>query len=212
MIIANVMTRNPIFVSPDMSVNDARALMTREKIGKLPVLDKNNRLVGIVTKKDLVKAGPSAATSLDMYEISYLLSKLKVETVMERNVLTVQQTEVVEEAARIMADSQVGCLPVMKGELLVGIITETDLFRTFVDMFGARHDGIRATFQVEEKPGMIAQVSKAIADVNGNIVSLVTFDGDDMSQRRCTVKVTGVERSTFEEILRNSTLEIEDIR
>lgn len=212
MIIANVMTRNPIFVSPDMSVNDARALMTREKIGKLPVLDKNNRLVGIVTKKDLVKAGPSAATSLDMYEISYLLSKLKVETVMERNVLTVQQTEVVEEAARIMADSQVGCLPVMKGELLVGIITETDLFRTFVDMFGARHDGIRATFQVEEKPGMIAQVSKAIADANGNIVSLVTFDGDDLSQRRCTVKVTGVERSTFEEILRNSTLEIEDIR
>ena len=212
MIIANVMTRNPIFVSPDMSVNDARALMTREKIGKLPVLDKNNRLVGIVTKKDLVKAGPSAATSLDMYEISYLLSKLKVETVMERNVLTVQQTEVVEEAARIMADSQVGCLPVMKGELLVGIITETDLFHTFVDMFGARHDGIRATFQVEEKPGMIAQVSKAIADANGNIVSLVTFDGDDMSQRRCTVKVTGVERSTFEEILRNSTLEIEDIR
>ncbi|MBR2361884.1 MAG: CBS domain-containing protein [Spirochaetaceae bacterium] len=212
MIIANVMTRNPIFVSPDMSVNDARALMTREKIGKLPVLDKNNRLVGIVTKKDLVKAGPSAATSLDMYEISYLLSKLKVETVMERNVLTVQQTEVVEEAARIMADSQVGCLPVMKGELLVGIITETDLFRTFVDMFGARHDGIRATFQVEEKPGMIAQVSKAIADANGNIVSLVTFDGDDMSQRRCTVKVTGVERNTFEEILRNSTLEIEDIR
>ena len=100
----------------------------------------------------------------------------------------------------------------MKGELLVGIITETDLFRTFVDMFGARHDGIRATFQVEEKPGMIAQVSKAIADANGNIVSLVTFDGDDMSQRRCTVKVTGVERSTFEEILRNSTLEIEDIR
>ena len=212
MIIANVMTRNPIFVSPDMSVNDARALMTREKIGKLPVLDKNNRLVGIVTKKDLVKAGPSAATSLDMYEISYLLSKLKVETVMERNVLTVQQTEVVEEAARIMADSQVGCLPVMKGELLVGIITETDLFRTFVDMFGARHDGIRGTFQVEEKPGMIAQVSKAIADANGNIVSLVTFDGDDLSQRRCTVKVTGVERSTFEEILRISTLEIEDIR
>ncbi len=212
MIIANVMTRNPIFVSPDMSVNDARALMTREKIGKLPVLDKNNRLVGIVTKKDLVKASPSAATTLDMYEISYLLSKLKVETVMERQVLTVQQTEVVEEAARIMADSEVGCLPVMKGELLVGIITETDLFRTFVDMFGARHDGIRATFRVEERPGMIAQVSKAIADANGNIVSLVTFDGDDLSQRRCTVKVTGVERPKCEEILQESTLEIEDIR
>ena len=212
MIIANVMTRNPIFASPDMSVNDARALMTREKIGKLPVLDKNNRLVGIVTKKDLVKAGPSAATTLDMYEISYLLTKLKVETVMVKNVVTVQQTEVVEEAARIMADSDVGCLPVMKGELLVGIITEADLFRTFVNMFGARHDGIRATFQVEEKPGMIAKLSKSIADAAGNIVSLVTFDVDDSAHRRCTLKVTGIEREKFEQILKESTLEVEDIR
>lgn len=212
MIIANVMTRNPIFVSPDMSVNDARALMTREKIGKLPVLDKTNRLVGIVTKKDLVKAGPSAATSLDMYEISYLLSKLKVETVMERNVLTVQQTEVVEEAARVMADSEVGCLPVMKGDLLVGIITETDLFRTFVDMFGTRHEGTRVTFQLEEKPGMIANLSTAIAEVQGNIVSLVTFDVDEKEHRRCTVKVTGVERAKLEEIIKKCSLEIEDIR
>ena len=81
MIVANVMTRNPTFVSPDMSINDARELMLKEKIGKLPVLDKNNRLIGLVTKKDLVKAGPSGATTLDMYEISYLLSKLKVEKI-----------------------------------------------------------------------------------------------------------------------------------
>ena len=117
MIVANVMTRNPTFVSPDMSINDAKELMLKEKIGKLPVLDKNNRLIGLVTKKDLVKAGPSGATTLDMYEISYLLSKLKVEKIMEKNVFTVQQTEVVEEAARIMADEAISCLPVMKGDL-----------------------------------------------------------------------------------------------
>lgn len=212
MIVANVMTRNPVFVSPDMSVNDVRALMTREKIGKLPVLDKNNRLVGIVTKKDLVKAGPSGATTLDMYEISYLLSKLKVEKVMEKNVLTVQQTEVVEEAARIMADSAVGCLPVLKGDLLVGIITETDLFRAFVDMFGARHSGVRATFQLEEKPGMLATLARNIADKNGNIVSLVTFDGEDLSKRRCTCKVSGIEKKEMEEIITSCGSKLEDIR
>ncbi len=89
---------------------------------------------------------------------------------------------------------------------------ETDLFRTFVDMFGARHDGIRATFQVEEKPGMIAKLSNDIAAAHGNIVSLVTFDVDDASQRRCTLKVTGIEREKFEQILKESTLEVEDIR
>ncbi|MBO5137840.1 MAG: CBS domain-containing protein [Spirochaetaceae bacterium] len=212
MIVANVMTKNPVFVSPEMSVNDARALMTREKIGKLPVLDKNNRLVGIITKKDLVKAGPSAATTLDMYEISYLLSKLKVEKVMERNVLTVQQTEVVEEAARVMADSDVGCLPVMKGDLLVGIITETDLFRAFVDMFGARHDGVRATFVLQERPGMLAYLARAIADRQGNIVSMVTFDGDDLATRRCTCKVSGLDKVQMKEILEAINAIPEDIR
>ena len=212
MIVANVMTKNPVFVSPEMSVNDARALMTREKISKLPVLDKNNRLVGIITKKDLIKAGPSAATTLDMYEISYLLSKLKVEKVMEKNVLTVQQSEVVEEAARIMADSSVGCLPVMKGDLLVGIITETDLFRSFINMFGARHEGVRATFQLEEKPGMLANLSKAIAEKNGNIVAMITFEGDDMSKKRCTCKASGINKEIMEEILKATAAEIEDIR
>lgn len=212
MIVANVMTKNPVFVSPEMSVNDARALMTREKISKLPVLDKNNRLIGIITKKDLIKAGPSAATTLDMYEISYLLSKLKVEKVMEKNVLTVQQSEVVEEAARIMADSSVGCLPVMKGDLLVGIITETDLFRSFINMFGARHEGVRATFQLEEKPGMLANLSRAIADKNGNIVAMITFEGDDMSKKRCTCKASGISKETMEEILAATDAEIEDIR
>jgi hypothetical protein len=90
MIIASVMTRNPLYVRPEMTVTEVRELMTKEKVGKLPVLDKHDNLVGIVTKKDLVNAGPSAATTLDMYEISYLLSKLKVEKVMEKNVVTVK--------------------------------------------------------------------------------------------------------------------------
>ena len=212
MIVANVMTKNPVFVSPDMSVNDAKALMLKEKIGKLPVLDKSNRLVGIITRKDLVKAGPSAATTLDMYEISYLLSKLKVEKVMQKKVITVQMSEVVEEAARVMADSAIGCLPIMKGDLLVGIITKTDLFRAFVHMFSARDAGLRISFQIKEKQGMIAQLSKSIVENNGNIVSLITCDGDDLSMRRCTIKVAGIERDKMESILNELDVTIEDIR
>ncbi|HIW36710.1 MAG TPA: CBS and ACT domain-containing protein [Candidatus Treponema faecavium] len=212
MIVAGVMKKNPVFIRPDMSVNDAKALMTKEKIGKLPVLNKANRLVGILTKKDLVNAGPSAATTLDMYEISYLLSKLKVEKIMSTNVVTVQQSEVVEEAARIMADKDIGCLPVMKDDLLVGIITESDLFRVFVDMFAARYEGTRITFLIEEKPGMLARVAAGVAELGGNIRSFVTSDGDNMSNRRCTMKVTGVDPENMKKILTTCAAVIEDIR
>ena len=212
MIVSRVMTKNPIFAHPDLSVNDARALMDREKIGRLPVLDKNNKLVGIVTKKDMIKAGPSAATSLDMYEISYLLSKLTIEKIMERKVITVDENEVVEEAARIMADHDISCLPVMKGPLIVGIITGTDLFRVFINAFGARHKGVRIVFSMDEKPGQLARLAGAIAAKGGNIVSFVSSEGDDLSHRRGTLKITGISRSEVEAVVKALPAELEDIR
>ena len=106
MIIRNVMTRNPYIISPESSVTEAKALMSKKNISKLPVVDKSNRLVGIITKNDLAKAGPSDATTLDMFEIGYLLSKLTVSKVMVKDVVTVSENEVVEEAARIMVDRQ----------------------------------------------------------------------------------------------------------
>jgi acetoin utilization protein AcuB len=207
------MTKNPIFVHPDFSVNDARALMDKEKINHLPVLDKNDNLVGIVTRKDMIKAGPSPATTLDMYEISYLLSKLKVEKIMERHVITVDENEVVEEAARIMADKEVGCLPVMRGSLLVGIISDTDLFRVFINAFGARHPGVRIVFNMSEKPGQLAKVAGAIAGRGGNIVSFVSSEGDDLAHRRGTLRITGLNRAEVEAAVKGAgDIELEDIR
>jgi acetoin utilization protein AcuB len=206
------MTKNPVFVHPDLSVNEARSIMDREKIGRLPVLDKNNMLVGIVTKKDMLKAGPSAATSLDMYEISYLLSKLKVKEIMENKVITVHENEVVEEAARIMADHDISCLPVMKGSLLVGIITGTDLFRVFINAFGARHAGVRIAFSMDERPGQLAKIAGAIAERGGNIVSFVSASGDDLSHSRGTLKITGISLGEVEAIFRGLPVELEDIR
>jgi len=207
------MTKNPIFIHPDMPINEAQALMLKEKIGHLPVLDKNNALVGLMTKKDLMKAGPSPATSLDVYEISYLISKMTAKDVMEKAVITVGENEVVEEAARIMADNDIGCLPVLRGKLLVGIITDTDLFHAFLNAFGARHPGVRITCSIQERPGQIAKLSNAIAEKGGNVVALVTAEGDDLSSRRTTLKVTGISLGDAESILKGfDDIQLEDIR
>ncbi|MBQ3966465.1 MAG: CBS domain-containing protein [Treponema sp.] len=212
MIVSDLMSKDVIYVSPETSVTDARALMTKENVNKLPVLDRDNRLVGIVTKNDLTKASPSAATTLDVYEMSYLLSKLKVEKVMVKNVTTVDHDEVIEEAARIMADKNVGCLPVMNGDLLVGIITESDLFHAFIEMFGARHRGVRFMGDIAEKPGELAKISQSIAELGGNIVSIVTSEGCDVSKRRITCKVTHVTIEQVKSLLENMNVEPVDIR
>jgi acetoin utilization protein AcuB len=211
--VSKIMTRNPVFIHPELSLTDARSLMDKERIGHLPVLNKNNELVGLITRADLIKAGPSSATSLDMYEISYLLSKLTVEKAMEKTVVIVQENEVVEEAARIMADQGIGCLPVMNGSLLTGIVTDTDIFHFFINAYGARHKGIRITINFKEKRGQFAAFAGAVAEKGGNIVAVVTSEGDDVAHRRATIKITDISRTVVEEIA--ATLdgaEIEGIR
>ena len=213
MIISRVMTRNPFYINPDMSIIDVRSLMEKEKIGHLPVLDKNNALVGLLAKKDLLKAGPSPATSLDMYEISYLISKMTARDVMVKNVFTVGENEVVEEAARIMADNDIGCLPVMRDKLLIGIITDTDLFNVFINAFGVRHPGVRITCRIQEKPGQIARLAHTIAERSGNVTALVITEGDDLSYRLATIKIAGISLPEAEAIVRGfDDMTIEDIR
>ena len=160
------------------------------KISKLPVLDKSNSLVGIITKNDLQKAGPSDASTLDIYELGYLLSKLKVEKIMIKKVLTVDINEVVEEAARIMADGDFGCLPVMKDNLLVGIITDSDLFRMFIEMFSARTSGVRAIVQMSDEPGSLSVFTQKIAMAGGIIISCITTEAENPAFRKVTVKAT----------------------
>jgi len=213
MLVSKIMTRNPVFIHPELSLSDARSLMDKEHIGHLPVLNKNNELAGLITSVDLKKAGPSPATSLDMYEISYLLSKITVENVMVKKVLTVDENEKIEEAARIMADNSIGCLPVMRGSLLVGIVTDSDIFHFFVNAFGARHQGIRITVNLKEKPGQLAAFTNAIAEKGGNIVALVTSEGDDPAHRRATLKLTGISRADTQAAADTlADLEVEDIR
>jgi CBS domain-containing protein len=135
MLIRERMTRNPVLCHPDLPVNEAFDLMKKEHIRRIPVVDKNGKLVGIVSDKDLLRVSPSPATTLSVYEIPYLLSKVKAGDVMTRKVITVSEDTPIEDAARIMVDNKIGGLPVVNQEaVVVGIITETDIFKTFLEL------------------------------------------------------------------------------
>lgn len=212
MIVSRVMTKNPVYTHPEATVSEARSLMDKEKISHLPVLNDDNQIVGITTKKDMLKAGPSPATTLDMYEISYLLSKLTIDRIMTRSVICTVEDEVIEEAARMMADNNISCLPVVQDKFLLGIVTVKDLFESFIIAFGARHIGIRISFVMQEKPGQIAKLSNALAEKGGNIVSFVTQDGDYLYERGGTIKITGLDLDVVRDIFKKAHAEILDIR
>jgi len=212
MLVKDRMSRHPITIRPDVSLHDALRIMREEKVRRLPVVDKNNKLIGIVAEKDLLYAAPSPATSLSVYEINYLISKIKVEDLMTRNVITVTEDCPLEEAARIMVDNAIGALPVMRGDLLVGMITESDLFKVFLELLGARMWGLRVAIKVPERPGMLAMLTGEISKRGGNIVALGTFWGDDPTNRQITLKVQGIDQAGMKEILESIGAELLDIR
>ena len=206
------MTKRPITVQEDASIEEALQLMQSEKIRRLPVVDKRGRMVGIVSELDLLKASPSPATSLSIYEIPYLLSKIKMRDVMTKKVVSVTEDTPLEEAARIMADGKIGGLPVVRGDKLVGIITETDMFKIFLELLAAREAGIRLTMLVPEEKGMLAKVAGKIADLGGNILALGTMMGEDPSNREIAVKVADVLEEKLVAAMEELGLEVLDAR
>jgi acetoin utilization protein AcuB len=192
---------HPVFtVQPDTPITKAHELMAREKIHRAPVV-KNGKLVGIITENDIQKAYPSSATSLAVWEVASLIENIKVKDIMIKNVKTVQEATSIEEAARIMVDNKISALPVMRGQELVGIITETDLFRIMLEMLGARHPGVRFTVLMPYQPGEIAKLTQAIYEKGGNITALSTFEGDTAADFMMTVKVEGVEQTTLQKLV-----------
>jgi len=206
------MTKRPITTHPDTPIDEALKLMRDSKVRRLPVLDKKGKLVGIVTEKDLLYVSPSPATSLSIHELHYLISKIKVEDVMAKDVITVTEYTPLEEAARIMADNKIGSLPVMRDDKLVGIITETDLFCVFLELLGAREKGVRLTMLVPEQKGVLANITREIVEMGGNIVSLGTFVGEDPTNRLITVKVAEVDQSALVSAMEALGMEVVDVR
>ncbi len=211
MLVGERMTRPVLFVAPDMPVQDALAQMRKERVSRYPVL-KKGKLVGIVSDDDLLNAAPSDATSLSVWEVNYLLSKITVERVMTKEVITVTEDAPLEEAALIMADQRIGGIPVVRGEDVVGMITQTDIFRVFLEMLGGRVPGFRVVAMVKNEPGLLHKLTKAIDDAGGNIISLTTYAGQDIEEGEITMKVDQVDEGTLRKALQPFVNEIKDFR
>lgn len=212
MLVRERMSRTPVTILADVPITDALRVMRENEVRRLPVLDETGALIGIVSEKDLLYASPSPATSLSIYEMHYLLSQLKVTELMTANVISVAPDTPLEEAARIMADNKIGGLPVVSEGELVGIITETDIFKVFLELLGARETGIRLTMEIPERKGEMARITTRIARLGGNIRALGTILGDDPSVVLATVKVDGVPADALLTAMEDLDLRVLDMR
>ena len=174
-------------------------------------MDEHGQLVGIVSEKDLLNA-PSDATSLSIWELHFLLSKITVGQVMTREVISVGEDTPIEEAARIMADNKIGGLPGVRGREIIGIVTETDVFGVFLEMLGARTAGVSASVLIANQPGTLAALTKAVYGQGGNILTLSTFLGESSLNSLITFKAEGVPLEKLKEAIRPSVVRIVDMR
>ena len=174
MFVANRMTKNPTVVTPDTGIDTAARLMKKGRFRRLPVVE-DGKLVGFLADKDIMRVSPSPATTLSRYEVTTLLSKLKCRDIMQKNVISVGEDATIEEAALIMYKEKIGGLPVVSNVgAVVGVITETDIFKTFVDVMALDQGRTRLTIDVEDRVGVVADIAGVFAEKGCSMDSLVT--------------------------------------
>jgi acetoin utilization protein AcuB len=201
MLVKDRMTPNPICGKPDLAVTEIQELMRTKKFRHLPIIDRNDNLVGLVTQRSLLKALPSDVSGFSRFEISYLLAKVKAKDVMTKEIITIDEHISVEEAARIMADEKIGCLPVCDGDKMVGIITDNDLFGIMVDLMGGRRQGIRLTISQPDRAGAVARLTSAIAREGGFMSVFLGYPGAEPETWISVCKVTNLSKNQLEKII-----------
>ena len=191
MFVSNWMTKKVIALGPDDSISDAITLMKEKGIKHLPIV-KNDKLKGIVSDRDIKEFSPSKATTLDIYELHYLLAKTKIKDMMKTQVITTASDTPVEEAALMMLDQNIGCLPVVDLGKLVGIITDKDIFSALVDITGVRHGGIRIDVTLEDRPGSIREVADAFRKHGFRLRSILSsYEGVKDGYREVVLRTAG---------------------
>jgi acetoin utilization protein AcuB len=191
------MTLEPVTVTPDATFPECFSLLREKKIRHLPVVDKKGKLIGVLARTDLLHASPSRATTLSVFEMNFLLANLHVQEVMSTPPVTVSEDAPLEEAARVMVQEKIGCLPVMRDGELVGLITETDIFETFVEILGGEEASLRITVRVPDVRGELARLAGVIAGLGGNICSVALFRGEDPAHVFLTFRLEGVEEEVL---------------
>ena len=174
MFVINRMTKNPMTVTADTKVDEVAHLMKKHNFRRLPVVD-DGKLVGFLSDSDLMRVAPSPATTLSRYEINSLLAKICVRDIMKKDVVSVNVGATIEEAALIMYKNKIGGMPVVSNMgAVVGVITETDIFKTFVDVMGLADGKTRITLEVTDKIGVVKDIAEIFGQAGVSIDSLIT--------------------------------------
>ncbi len=204
MFIKDRMTKDPYTIQVNASINALMALMREKNLKKVPVLD-GERVVGIITDRDVERVSPSKATTLSIFEINYLLSKSTVRDAMTKDVLTVHPDAHIEDAAVLMRDQRISALLVVdENKKLVGIVTESDLFDALIDMLGARFTGTRVVIKIANKPGMLSKLGSVISDTGTNISHLAMVVADDDSDAIMLLRTDSREIEPLQEAIKNA--------
>ena len=191
MFVSDWMTRKVITISPESSVSDAVKLMKEKRIKHIPVV-KDEKLKGIISDRDIKEFSPSKATSLDVYELHYLLATTKVKELMKTKVFTTTPNTPVEEAAMLMFDNNIGSLPAVEGSKVAGIISDRDIFRVLVDITGVRHGGHRVAVTVEDRAGSVREVADIIRKYGFSLQSILTsYEKAAKGYRNVVIRCSG---------------------
>jgi len=174
MLVKNWMSKDVVTVESDDSMQNAIYILKEKNIKMLPVVEKGN-IVGIITDRDLKKASPSDATTLDMHELLFLVSKIKVRELMKKPVHTVPLDFTIEEAAAVLLEKRISGLPVVDEDgQLVGIITRSDIFQLIISLTGLGKKGIQFALRIKDMPGPIKEVRELIHEYKGRTASIMT--------------------------------------
>lgn len=198
------MQKNPVTIGPEASFYEARAIVRDKGIRHLPVVDKDGELVGIVTDADIREAAPSDASDLTVHELQYLLGKIKVSSIMtpKGKLVTITPDITIEEAVQLMHDNKIGCLPVMEGGRLAGILTATDIMAIFIDVFGLKLQGTRITVALEDVPGKMLGVLEVMREHGINIISIISPTFLVQGKRVAAVRI---DTHDYESVVRDLT-------
>jgi len=214
MFVRDRMSRTPITITGDITVIDALNLMKAKSVRHLPVVNKDDRIVGMVSEKDLLYASPSPVTSLNVWEVREMLHLLTVNKVMNTKAITIDEGAPLEEAAVLMSANKISALPVTREKSLVGIITETDLFKAFLNLLGGNRGGVRITVVVSGVKGDMAKISNAIFGCGGDIVGLGMNELEEGDNLRWEVafKIQGASKEKLVESILPFVKKVLDVR
>jgi len=191
MFVADWMTKKVFSIGPEESISDAAAIMKDMSIKHLPVV-KGGKVVGIISDRDIKEYVPTKATSLDVYELHYLLQKTKVKEIMKKKVIIAPPDMPVEEASMLMHDSNIGCLPVVEKDKLAGIISDRDIFEILVDITGVRHGGHRIAVELKDKPGSIKELADIARKHGFSLTGLLTsYEKARKGYRNVVMRIKG---------------------